>query len=136
MLVMPVPGGARLRPKLRPEEQAPTALGSPGDPVDPAGPGEATLFATEYIAIDSRLQAVLVVREGVEAEVEEALAVSLAYGVGEEESQQALPVTRMGMRMGLAEQASERPEGSHFARLSARQPLRRGVVSGEICCSG
>lgn len=56
----------------------------------------------------------LEVREGVEAEVEDALTVSLAYGVGEEGPQQALPV----VRMGLAEQASERPEGSHFARLA------------------
>lgn len=118
MLMMPLPG----RPKLRAQEQAPTVLRSPGDVVEPAGLGESPLLAVEDVAIDARLQAVLVVGEGVEAEVEQALSVSLAHGVGEEESQQALPV----VRLGLAEQASERPEGSHFARLCALQP-RRGA---------
>lgn len=113
MLVVAGAGGRRPWP----EEQAATALGSPVDVVDPAGLGEATLLAPEDVAIDSRLQAVLEVGEGVEAEVEEALTVSLADGVGGEESQQALAV----VRMGLAEQASERPEESHLAQLSAQQ---------------
>lgn len=119
MVVMPL---ARW-PRLRPKEQAPAVLGSPADMVNPAGLGEATLLATEDVAIDARLQAVLIVREGVETEVEQALPVSFACGVGEEVSQQALPV--LGMR--LAEQASERPEGSHLGQLSALQP-RRGCL--------
>lgn len=73
----------------------------------------------------------LIVREGVEAEVEEALTISFAYGVGEKEAQQALLV----LRMGLAEQASERPEGSHFVLLSARQPRRGGEQGGVRGCS-
>lgn len=72
----------------------------------------------------------LIVWEGVEAEVEQALAVSFAYGVGENKSQQALPV----VRMGLAEQASERPKGSQFAQLSARQPRRGGEQGGVGGC--
>ena len=110
------------RPKLWTKEQAPAVLRSPADMVNPASLGESTLLAVEDVAIDARLQAMLVLREGVEAEVEEALTVSLAYGRGEKVSQQALPV----VRMRLAEQASERPEGSHFARLSAQQPCRGG----------
>lgn len=128
MLGMAVARGSRPWP----EEQAATALGSPVEMVDPAGLGEAALFATEDVAIDARLQAVLVVGDGVEAEVEDTLAVSLAHGVGEEESQQALAV----VRMGLAEQASERPEESHFAQLSAQQacPWAVCVVCRGGCC--
>ncbi|POS71982.1 hypothetical protein DHEL01_v209620 [Diaporthe helianthi] len=113
MLVLAVARGPRLWRRLWPKEQAPTALRSSAEMVDPAAPGEATLFATEDVAIDARLQAMLVVGEGVEAEIEDALTVSFAHGGGEEESQQAL----MAVRMGLAEQASEGPEGSHFGRV-------------------
>lgn len=121
MLVMTLPRGTRLRSK----EQAAAVLRSPSEMVDPASLGEPTLLATEDVAIDARLQAVLVVREGVEAEVEQALTVSFACGVRDEVSQQALPV----VRMGLAEQASERPKGSQLAQLSALQ-LRRGGEQG------
>lgn len=121
MLVMPLPRGTRLRSK----EQAAAVLRSSGEMVDPASLGEATLLATEDVAIDAQLQAVLVVREGVEVEVEQALTVSFACGVRDEVSQQALPV----LRMGLAEQASERPKGSQLAQLSALQ-LRRGGEQG------
>lgn len=129
VLVMPLPRG----PGLRPKEQAAAVLCSSADVVDPAGLGEPTLLASEDVAVDARLQAVLVVREGVEAEVEQALTVSLARGVREEVSQQALP----GVRMGLAEQASEGPKGSHFARLSALQPRRGGGYgsAGGCLCS-
>lgn len=114
---MPLPRGTRLWSK----EQAAAILRSLGEMVDPASLGEPTLLATEDVAIDARLQAVLVVREGVEAEVEQAPTVSFACGVRDEVSQQALAV----VRMGLAEQASERPKGSQLAQLSALQ-LRRG----------
>ncbi|KAG8156438.1 hypothetical protein KVR01_013672 [Diaporthe batatas] len=83
--------------------------------VDPAGAGEAALLASEDVAIDARLQAVLIVGEGVEAEVEDALTVFLADGDGGEEAQQGLAL----VRTGLAEQASEGPEESHLAELSA-----------------
>jgi hypothetical protein len=89
----------------------------------------------------------LVVGEGVEAEVEQALTVSLADGVRKEEAQQALPVVRMGpgsgLELGLAEEASERPEGSHFARLavwlcslSHVKGGKQGVVGGCLWLGG
>lgn len=120
MLVMTLLRGTRLRSK----EQATAVLRSSGDMVYPASLGEPPLLATEDVAIDARLQAVLVVREGVEAEVKQALTVSFACGVRDEVSQQALPV----LRMGLAEQASEGPKGSQLAQLSALQLRRRGRI--------
>lgn len=62
------------------------------------------------ISVDARLEAVFVVRESVEVEVEETFAVALMDGRGEEESKEVLLVVRVRM----AEEASEEPEGSHF----------------------
>lgn len=64
-----------------------TAMGSFYDAIDPASLSEATFLATENVTIDARLQAVFVVREGVEVKVKKALAVALTNGRWEEKSE-------------------------------------------------
>lgn len=95
----------------RSEQQPPTALRGACDPVYPAGFGESAVLAVEDVAVDAALQAVLVVGEGIKAEVEQALAVALPDGGREQVSEKALLVVRVRR---LAEEASEGPEGSQL----------------------
>jgi hypothetical protein len=85
----------------------------PGDVVDYATPLGASALAPENEAVDARLQAVLELREGVEVEVEEALAVAVPDGAGEEVAEEALPVMRVWARAS----ASKEPEGSQLVKL-------------------
>lgn len=106
----------RRRGRRRPKQQPPTALRRARDPVYPAGLGEPAVLAAEDVAVDAALQAVLVVGEGVEAEVEQALAVALADDDGREQvPEKALLVVRVRR---VAEEALEGPEGSQLGGVS------------------
>lgn len=82
------------------------------------------MLAADDVAVDAALQAELVIREGLEAEVEQALAVALTDAVGKQIAQEALRVVRMRR---LAEEALERPEGS---QVGDEQRTGRASVGG------
>ncbi len=94
----------------------------PRDEVDDAGLLSTLALAVEQEAVDARLEPVFIVRDGVEADVEEPLAEPVADGSGNQVSQDALTVVRM----------TEAPEGSHLA--SQEEPRQRGPgpIGGEI----
>lgn len=94
-----------------PGPQPSTVLSSLGDAIDDASLGEAAVLALEDGAVDARLEAVLVVGEGVEVEVEQAFSVAFADGVREEVAKETLLVVRVT-------RASEGPEGSHLVGRS------------------
>lgn len=56
----------------------------------------ASALALKYIAVNPRLDVVLDVREGREAEVEESFAIAVSDGAREEETDEALLVARVG----------------------------------------
>lgn len=86
-----------------------------GEKVDDSGLVAALAFAVEDEAVYAGLEAVFIMWEGVEVEVEEALAVPLADGMREEVSQKAQAVMRVTWPFSS--------EGSHF-----------GSSKGKGCC--
>ena len=89
----------------------------PGDVVDYATPLGPAALAPENEEVDSGLQAVLELREGVEVKVEEALAVAVTDGTGEEVAEEALPVMRVWARARARASASKEPEWSQLVEL-------------------
>lgn len=70
----------------------------------------ASALALKYIAVNPRLDVVLDVREGREAEVEESFAIAVSDGAREEEMDEALLVARVG--------TSRTEHGPGYRRLS------------------
>lgn len=107
------------------QQKPPAALGGPRDAINPAGLGQTPGLAAKDVAVDARLEAMLIVGEGVEMEVEQALAVSLAKGVREQIPEEALLV----VRMRLGKEAPQRPDRSHFGdERRARYRSRDGIL--------
>jgi hypothetical protein len=79
--------------------------------ISEAGLCKSLSLLSEYILVDSRFEAMLVVRKGVEPEVEESFAVSVSDSRWEEVSKKAAGVVRV-----LAPQAEE-PKGSQLVFL-------------------
>ncbi|KAL2022558.1 hypothetical protein VTK56DRAFT_5165 [Thermocarpiscus australiensis] len=104
-------GRRRPAAKLGRQQQAAAPVVAAADEVDEKAGGLAAapallLLALDDEAVDAALQAVLVAREGVEAEAEQALAVALADGVRDEVAQERGAVVRLRVRVWTRERAS------------------------------
>ena len=86
----------------------------PGYKVDEPCLLAALALAVDKVPIDARLKSVLIVWEGIEAEVEESLAVVLADGVRKQIAKEALLMMRV----------AEAAEGSEWSHLVLHFPPR------------
>lgn len=82
--------GGRIRLVSQPETSS-----LPCDDVYNAGFGGTPALSLENVAIDSRLEIMLEVREGIEAEIEEPFAIAVSDGTWEKVANEALFVARV-----------------------------------------
>lgn len=116
------------------QEKTATLLGRASNPVHPAGPCKTTTLAGENVAINARLQAVLVVRECVKVEAKQALAIALAKGAWGEGAQEALLAScRWSSSHRALQQANEGSEGSEWSEgLEGSHFVGWSVGGGEL----
>lgn len=100
-------------------QQQPSTM--PGDNVDDAALLSAPALAPEDEAVDSGLEAVLEVREGIEVEVDQALAVSVAHGAWEEISEETLLMPWVWVRAARAKES----EWSQLVAVPGRAVRRK-----------